>query len=718
MSDIVHRFQSAKSDPADTTLVRPSNWNDSHKFDPAIVGLVKSDINSELSAVMVNGLLKDDGAGNITGVNVNGVMFMSGGNVTGFTVPDGALYGNGFGAMLGQNNPGLIHSLGGGNVVALMPPRGFLYTDGANSYGVYNPTGVYYNDGVNPGVSGAVASAAGQYLRRARNVAGVVYAFQNAPEIISTDYNFSSPISTNLVGGSPGSVVFTVLPDGVNATYSPNRHYLHISDAVGGEEDVLITGVVGTTIFFTPTLSHLVVNATIASATSGIQEAVFAATSDIGIRIPTGNYNIYKRIFSSREVKIRGGGQYSTVLYGLTLNTPVIECIYASGLQRCTITDLAILPSGGPFTTTGVIHVQGYTNGLIQNIYLQNVYIGIDWYMPSGGGNPSVMNNIYIAGCQSGGTGIRYRSASTGQVAGLINNFYHDGVGSVALSITGTAAGFTITNMWTQFIAYGILLDASTRQVNEIVISNSIIDGPTVAGIYIKGPATNGVTIGNVLIQHDVNSYGVLIEAISRVSLNGVRINSVSTNPAIILNTCQNVTVSSCVLYAATGASAGFLMRLIGANDSISILGNTFVSEVGAYTGISLSAEAHVNIRISGNTANGNITTPISNGSTSALVIQKGNLWATAPPSVASATTIAIPSSLDVGDVFLITGTTTITGITGGYAGARYLIRTAGIVAMNTGVASPTGIETSITSVAGGVYNLVYNSTLGKWMIF
>jgi hypothetical protein len=25
-----HRFQSGKSDPLDTTLIRPSNWNDSH----------------------------------------------------------------------------------------------------------------------------------------------------------------------------------------------------------------------------------------------------------------------------------------------------------------------------------------------------------------------------------------------------------------------------------------------------------------------------------------------------------------------------------------------------------------------------------------------------------------------------------------------------------------------------------------------------------------
>ncbi len=40
MSSLVHHFVSAKPNPADTTLVRPQNWNEGHEFNPAITGFM------------------------------------------------------------------------------------------------------------------------------------------------------------------------------------------------------------------------------------------------------------------------------------------------------------------------------------------------------------------------------------------------------------------------------------------------------------------------------------------------------------------------------------------------------------------------------------------------------------------------------------------------------------------------------------------------------
>lgn len=42
---IRHRFQSAKADGADTTLVRPSNWNDEHSAPPFVYPLVGAAVN-------------------------------------------------------------------------------------------------------------------------------------------------------------------------------------------------------------------------------------------------------------------------------------------------------------------------------------------------------------------------------------------------------------------------------------------------------------------------------------------------------------------------------------------------------------------------------------------------------------------------------------------------------------------------------------------------
>ena len=94
----------------------------------------------------------------------------------------------------------------------------------------------------------------------------------------------------------------------------------------------------------------------------------------------------------------------------------------------------------------------------------------------------------------------------------------------------------------------------------------------------------------------------------------------------------------------------------------------------------------------------GNITGPVAGG--------------TSPQAVASATTIALPYN---GEVFSITGATTITGASVGWSGRVVTLIFAGVVTVNNGTGSSTSIRlnaaANFTTAAGSTLTLRHNGT-------
>ncbi len=152
---------------------------------------------------------------------------------------------------------------------------------------------------------------------------GITYA--------TTALNWTQTTSSSLTGGSPGTVLLTPCPAGVDYT-SGAGYQVYIGDGASSEAVAVTSGSTGSgncLITFTPFFSHT--SYTIGSATSGIQETINAAcgtisttywNSQCNVTIPANgpylgsgsvwslnNYNIYGTIFfHSNQSVLNGSG--------------------------------------------------------------------------------------------------------------------------------------------------------------------------------------------------------------------------------------------------------------------------------------------------------------------------------------------------------------------------------------------------------------------------
>ena len=268
MATIKHNFVSPKIDSSDVDIVQPSNWNEQHKFEPPIIGLVTDKLgDGNLTGIRVTGLLKDDGAGNIIGVQVTGLLHdkLGDGNITGVRV-QGLLYdAAGDGTITGLHVTGILQDKDGTGAITPVRVQGLLYdqTGNGNISGLHvtgllndkngtgvitgvrvtgllfdklgdgnitgvNVTGVLVKDAASGNFVGITASAEGQYLRRAVTGGAVTYEFGTLPA--SGGGGSFTPNVQGLLLDKTGANLFT----GVNVTGFPcnpagDNNYVGIS---------------------------------------------------------------------------------------------------------------------------------------------------------------------------------------------------------------------------------------------------------------------------------------------------------------------------------------------------------------------------------------------------------------------------------------------------------------------------------------------------------
>src|ERR1700681_4258057 len=114
--------------------------------------------------------------------------------------------------------------------------------------------------------------------------AGITYA--------TTALNWTQTMSSSFTGGSPGTVILTPCPAGVDYT-SGAGYQVYITDGTSSEAVAVTSGSTGSgncSFAFTPFFSHT--SYTIGSASSGIQETINAAC---GI-FPTFNFNLQRDV--------------------------------------------------------------------------------------------------------------------------------------------------------------------------------------------------------------------------------------------------------------------------------------------------------------------------------------------------------------------------------------------------------------------------------------
>lgn len=515
------------------------------------------------------------------------------------------------------------------------------------------------------------------------------------PFVLSTDYIFTETPNHTVGINVLSTITFTALPEGINA-FSPNNHTLRIVDAVGGDETVLITAVVGTTIIAYTTLLHTGSNWTVRSATGGIQEAIYAqlaASTPAIIYIPTGLYYAYGTLYTTgllgNHIVLRGMGQIATRYHRHSSFTAgnLIEWTSASS-GNLTLENFTITNCDGTFNNTSGSGLYINTTSA-SKVYIINMNI-------SGGYNVATTLGNGIVEFRDCTLTIPYGYSYTTTHNLILGNYYYIVtncfVNNIAQNVAGVAAinvinadGCFIQNC---FIAgyIGLLITPKPTDIfNFLYIDNNLFDTIGQFAIWFKdhadgvpGTYYEMVRISNnqitqtpiisaptdssgICIYNNIRNLSILGNQIKGWAFAGINITPVSGGPKNMLIDSNVIgdNISCGVVLAADNIFAGSQISNNIIGEGAGTIGMT--QDVGIYfTGTG----TYNGYNVVNNQLYNNLSASIFNdtGSVFTNCIINNNSGANdVPVVVASATSIDAPISQEA---IILTGTATVQNIT------------------------------------------------------
>jgi hypothetical protein len=293
----------------------------------------------------------------------------------------------------------------------------------------------------------------------------------NIPGLVSTDYIFTpqAPGGSLVAYGSNQPVTLSPCPIGVNGT--DTGHFVHISGGTGTAEDTLITGGTCTsgansgTITITPSNNHSGAW-TVGSSSSGIQEALIAATATTANRVtvPEGSQSVSGTISIPESVDIE-------CLAGSTINwTGGAADVIDIATQQHHISDCAITSQNVSLTSGYAINIIGPVNGhvILDRPRISNTHSGI-----------GITNNAFLVrindpditdyGQASPTTAYAIEILGNSSDIRVSNAFVYGGAGGCA-SLATAPNGFHLKN------AQGVYMVG----INELgCLSNQVVIDPT-----------------------------------------------------------------------------------------------------------------------------------------------------------------------------------------------------------------------------------------------
>jgi Right handed beta helix region len=321
----------------------------------------------------------------------------------------------------------------------------------------------------------------------------------------------------------------------------------------------------------------------------------------------------------------------------------------------------------------------------------------------------SVRNAGYMPPNQDGITFYTHANEDisvTGNIVSLSgNNGIHGGGNRV--SITGN----TITTDNPTFSGgYGIIVSSDPNSGPSYsfdceISGNRLVDVRTGTGIQVSG--YSGVVIAGNEIR-SVNTHGISVSENAgsanvlgpdSVLINGNSIRTVTVGDAIRLSSVTRATIAGntlldCGQYGVSVGDGSGPQSL-----DVVVTGNTIDNcALGAVT----TGGTPNRVNVAGNVISKCTSTPILNNGTVRGLAANGNLTDQGIPTIASATSITVPLGIDT---VLVSGTTTITTVTGGsgFPGRRITLIFTGALTVNS---------TGNILLAGGSFTTAANSTL------
>lgn len=547
----------------------------------------------------------------------------------------------------------------------------------------------------------------------------------NSDLVFAADYSWSRTGTPALTASVAATIPLSPFPSGITAESVTNGHYVKITDAVGGNESLLIQSyAAGASITVTPASNHTASGYTIGTANGGIQEAIYA-TSATAMYLSDGETKLWNGVFcGTRKLQFNGAGRQATrlvmqyvgqfgfksTLYGFQLNSLTLESATTqTGGKALWLTGATVSAPGD-----GDLEMDGCDfNNLWDCAYA-------DWP----GGFVRAENCMW-RGIENYAV---YCNASTGASAVQLCDNYADGRNSPGLFwFEGTLAGGIVADNWMQASEAHIVINATDGDpVNEFVITGNILDQDSAATgcIVVNGNGVEGDSSNCIKISANFFAslnYGVLIQDGWNVSVtdNHMRQRGVSACVAVAGTTSGKIAIKNNVIECES-AVQGYSIQVSATNtNQCEISGNrgTATATMLAFIGVATTIVS--NLHILNNSAGANYTRFLTNtGSVGAgLGLMQGNVSQNMPSvSVTAAATITLPF-VDESQVVAISATATpITEMNGVLARAgrkvTFLVDGAVTFATSSVADNKLGVGHGPTSANGSVTWAKYSDNL------
>ena len=560
------------------------------------------------------------------------------------------------------------------------------------------------------------------------------YAFTSLPYYYQADYDFAAiaPLS-NLVSGVSATVVLSPFPPGITAS-SAGVHKLRLLDSsIVADETVTITAVVvGTSVTFTPTLSHTSGNWSLISGSSGIQEAVQATQASAGggtVQLRAENSFIYGtiRIAGSPYTRILGTGNGATNLIVDTSFTNG-DVFYCNAVSQIVVFQSFQLGAYAQHASGFGIHIGPLSYGhssifdinminLANGIFLEDAdYTMVSQFVFEQNDN---LNCVYGIKISKGSSLTISRCFIVGEhppytlpLAGLLKyGIWIDEVDGLTISQVHLRADVGLQIRGLNGVNSGTVLCADsiidTCRQKAIVIDSTGV--PAVFGnfTFTGNHIVASVEAGTDLIYIE-SSQGTGYVSFVNNFIAGAQNDGIYVLNAKYLNISNNLIADN---NNSTGP-AGSGIRIIN-GDMVTIVDNQLFDQRGGSAkqryGLVLGGNVS-NLRESGNLYKGNVAAALLNiGTLTQSLVEGTKIYEGA---VASAASITINSYMP--GLLVISGVTTIDNILGFTGGGHVLfIRTTS--ALTFSIAG--NISTAVTTTAGQFLTARYNGSTSKWDI-
>lgn len=522
----------------------------------------------------------------------------------------------------------------------------------------------------------------------------------NLANVASTPPNFYNSELYDFAPRTPGgslivgnnSITLSPVPAGINGTNT--NHYLYISGGTGAAEAVPITGGTAVSGAASGTVIVTCANAhsgawTIRSATAGIQEAAWALAPLGGgtVAVPPGVQNFYGTMHypATASLNIIGAGAATRItvhqLTGVVFSFDGAGNTY--GLRDLLITPATGTPAdlrgvhigeNGNCTLTGLVmyglHVYFDVQGISNAIYITNNICQLPFANAIGVncnagdkdlGNLVITGNGITAGTPGGFLAGVFLGGAT-RISGIWitnNDIFHCNYGLYCCPENGAAVGqlFSLGNAYQSTSQFGIAVSPiGTGYVRVFMSSGDNVEAGILTGIQIGGNSgvVDSVNLSNAKVNHNG---GV-----------GIHLRAGAVNTSISNCTVAGNSRTTPGTFPGLGVDAGVSKWVVtggvyGPSEGLPTSANT-----QSY-GIAIAAGASDDYIITGAYIPMNMTGALIDQGAGVKKIIANNLAVdtSAPVSIVSAASVALPKTGQT--VFYISGTTTVTTITGGRLG-------------------------------------------------